>query len=343
MTHVIAHRGSRSLQRTVRMLATTASLIALGACSHLTPPPEISLDDPAIAATPVAEPPKPVEIVQVPQPLPLPGQLKPLPGKAPPELADPRARVDQANAAARVQPSRYGYLNATQVWPFADGALYQLYTSPGEVTDIALQGGEQLVSVSAGDTVRWVIGDTTSGKSGAETVHILVKPTRPDLKTNLVVNTDRRTYHLELTATIGTWMASVSWSYPQDRLLALQGQNRRAEAAAPVADGVPLERLNFRYTITGDDPPWKPVRAFDDGTKVYIQFPAGIAQGDLPPLFVVGPTSENQLVNYRTRTPYYIVDRLFGAAELRLGGDKQQVVRIERTDGRRRGFFGLGS
>jgi type IV secretion system protein TrbG len=37
--------------------------------------------------------------------------------------------------------------------------------------------------------------------------------------------------------------------------------------------------------------------------------------------------------NYRFRSPYYVVDRLFGAAELRLGGDKAQVVRIERTDG----------
>ena len=167
---------------------------------------------------------------------------------------------------------------------------------------------------------------------------------KPLFETNLIVNTDRRTYHLELIATLGTWMASASWSYPQDRLLALQNQNRRAEVAAPVAAGIPLERLNFRYTITGDEPPWKPVRAFDDGQKVYIQFPAGIAQGELPPLFVVGPTGETQLVNYRTRAPYYIVDRLFGAAELRLGGEHQQVVRIERTDGRRRGgFFGLGS
>jgi len=61
------------------------------------------------------------------------------------------------------------------------------------VTDVALQEGEQLVSVSAGDTVRWVIGDTSSGTGAAARVHILVKPTRPDLKTNLVVNTDRRT------------------------------------------------------------------------------------------------------------------------------------------------------
>ena len=134
-------------------------------------------------------------------------------------------------------------------------------------------------------------------------------------------------------------MASVSWDYPQDRLLAVQGAPRVAAAASPT-DGLPVDRLRFRYAISGDSPPWRPVSAFDDGRKVYIQFPAGIAQGELPPVFVVGPTGENQLVNARFRAPYYVVDRLFGAAELRLGEDRQQVVRIERTDGRRRGWFG---
>ena len=74
------------------------------------------------------------------------------------------------------------------------------------------------------------------------------------------------------------------------------------------------------------------MRAFDDGSKVYIQFPDGIGQGEMPPLFVIGPVGDTQLVNYRVRSPYYIVDRLFGAAELRLGGKKAQVVRIARND-----------
>src|SRR5689334_23548999 len=49
---------------------------------------------------------------------------------------------------------------------YSAGALYQAYTAPGEITDIALQDGEQLVGtgpVAAGDTVRWIIGDTESG------------------------------------------------------------------------------------------------------------------------------------------------------------------------------------
>jgi len=325
-------------------LLLAGSALALAGCATTQGAPEIALDDPAIEAQPLAEPPRPVEIVQVPQPLPLPGQLKPVPGgtRASPEPANPRERVARANDRARIQPTRDGYVNATQLWPFSAGALYQVYSSPGKVTDIALQEGEELVSVSAGDTVRWVVGDTVSGSGAGQRVHILVKPTRPDLRTNLVINTSRRTYHLELTATAETWMASVSWEYPHDRLLALQGQNRRAEAAAPVADGLAVERLRFRYEISGDTPSWRPVRAFDDGEKVYIQFPAGIAQGELPPLFVIGPAGETQLVNYRARPPYYIVDRLFGAAELRLGGDRGHTVRISRTDGRRRsrGLFG---
>ena len=91
-------------------------------------PPEISYDDDAQPAVQLADPPKPVEIVEMPKLLPLPGQLKPLHGtKSKPESGDPRQRVEKANAAARVQPTRNGYINAVQVYPFAPGALYQVY------------------------------------------------------------------------------------------------------------------------------------------------------------------------------------------------------------------------
>jgi P-type conjugative transfer protein TrbG len=314
-----------------------------GCASQGKPPPTISLDEP-VQAQSLPEPPKPVEVVAVPQPLPLPDQLKPLPAAvsaavpAPsdtpvPELADERLRVSRANEEARMAPTREGFVNAIQVWPFSDGALYQVYASPGRVTVISLQQGEELVTVAAGDTVRWIVGDTSSGSGADLRVSVLVKPTRSGLKTNLVVTTSRRTYLVELTSTERTWMASASWDYPKDRMLTLQRQARAAETAAPVDAGLSVERIRFRYAISGSNPPWKPLRAFDDGEKVYIQFPGGIAQGELPPLFVIGPQGDGQLVNYRFRSPYFIVDRLFGAAELRLGADRGEVVRIERTDG----------
>src|SRR5258707_10534325 len=98
-------------------------------------------------------------------------------------------------------PTREGYVNAIQVWPFTDGALYQLYASPGRVTVIALQPGEELVTVAAGDTVRWIVGDTSSGAGADLRVSVLVKPIRAPLKTNLVITTNRRAYLLELSST----------------------------------------------------------------------------------------------------------------------------------------------
>ncbi len=312
---------------------------ALAGCVTTQKPPEISYDD-AAPAVQTVDPPAPVTVVEIPKPLPLPGQLKPvMRSRAAPEASDPRIRIAEANAAARIQPVRNGFINAVQVYPFTAGALYQVYAAPGSITDIALQPGEQLVGsgpVAAGDTVRWIIGDTESGTGATKQVHILVKPTRPDLTTNLVINTNRRTYHMELRATERTYMASVSWQYPQDQLIALRRQNQTAEAAQPVASGIDFAAVSFRYAIKGDPAPWRPLRAFDDGRQVFIEFPRGIAQGEMPPLFVVGPEGDtSELVNYRVRGRHMIVDRLFAAAELRLGtGDTQRRVRIARTDGR---------
>jgi type IV secretion system protein VirB9 len=322
------------------LLLTLLATSALAACAaQHPPPPRISYDDPQPAVL-QQDPPTPVRVVKVPEPLPLPGQLKPIEeGKRQPEDADPQTRVENANAAARIEPVRDGFINAMQVYPFTTGALYQVYAAIGQITDIALQPGEDLVGpgpVAAGDTVRWIIGDTESGTGADRQIHILVKPTRPGLTTNLVINTDRRTYHLELRSGETTYMASVSWQYPQDQLIALRRRNAEAERAAPIADRIDLAAINFRYAIEGDEPPWRPLRAFDDGRQAYIEFPRGIAQGEMPPLFiVVAEGASSELVNYRVRGRYMIVDRLFAAAELRFGaGDRLQRVRIARSDGR---------
>ena len=242
------------------------------------------------------------------------------------------ARVENANAAARVQPRREGYFNAIQVYPWSEGALYQVYAAPGQITNIALEPGESLTGagpIAAGDTARWIIGDTESGSGVARRVHVLVKPTRADITTNLVITTDRRTYMVELRSGEKPYMPAVAWAYPQPT-----GGGRQATPATPVIPAVAAR--NYRYGLTGSsNPPWKPVAVYDDGRRVYVEFPRGIVQGEMPPIFVIGPEGEAQIANTRIYQHILIVDRLFGAAELRLGsGDRQQTVRIVRTDGR---------
>jgi type IV secretion system protein VirB9 len=238
--------------------------------------------------------------------------------------------VGAANAAATLEPTRQSFVNAGAVFPFAEGALYHVYTAPERVTDIALQPGEALSAVASGDTVRWVIGDTTSGTGAGKRTHILVKPFSSGLSTNLVVTTDRRTYHISLTSRPAAAMAAVEWSYPQDALIAVRRAAVEGEAGAPVAAGLELEQMHFGYSISGDRPAWRPLRAFDDGRQTFIEFPASLGVGEAPPLFLVDDKGAAQLVNYRLRGRFYVVDRLFDAAELRLGTKHQQVVRITR-------------
>jgi type IV secretion system protein VirB9 len=123
-------------------------------------------------------------------------------------------------------------------------------------------------------------------------------------------------------------MPAVAWAYPQS-----PADRRHALPATPVIPAAAAR--NYRYGLTGDTPPWKPSAVYDDGRRVYVEFPRGIIQGEMPPIFVLGADGKAQIVNSRVYHNILIVDRLFGAAELRLGsGKKQQTVRIVRTDAR---------
>jgi P-type conjugative transfer protein TrbG len=330
-----------------RLVPSLAVLMtaALGACASATPalpdPPLVSAVlqgeiAPAPIAGPSIEPTPPVLSADTPAPAEAPAQPV-APEASSPEPRDPAERIARANAAARIEPTRDGYANAVQVYAFDDGALFQVYAAPGQVTDIALQPGETLSSsgpVAAGDTTRWIIGDTLSGSGAQARIHILVKPTRPALRTNLIINTDRRTYHVELRSTASTYMASVSWQYPQDELIALRAASAStaARAAEPRLD---IDALSFDYRISGDETPWRPVRAFDDGRQVFIEFGPNIEAASLPPLFVRSEDGRSvDLVNYRIAGRRLVVDRLFNVAELRLAGPRGrlQIVRIEKAE-----------
>lgn len=316
------------------------TLFTVNGCTTSKQTAEIKYDNFIKAAKIIKEPDKPVKLLPVPKVLPLPGQLK--------KKGKPRKRqtnmkrksklslkksIEQARNKAKRIPEADGYINAIQVYPYTNGALYTLYGAINQVSDIALQPGEQLISVSAGDTSRWIVGDTKSGQGKDEQVHILVKPTAGDLQTNLIVTTDRRTYYLDLVSDNKTYISSISWTYPHDELITLKEKNRKAEILenATIGTDIRLKNLNFRYRIKGSAP-WRPVRVFDDSKKVYIKFPSGLSQGEAPPLFILGSKGKPALVNYRVKGTYYIVDRLFAAAELRLGEEPQNIVRIVRRD-----------
>ena len=314
-------------------------LVGLTGCALHADPAPPDADTAYIQAERAEEAPPPEAVVSVPYPVPLPGQLKPLPASPSRATAASRTRGSPQEVIARAQadavqaPTPEGYLNSIQVYAYMPGALYQVYTAPERVTDLILQPGEKLVAKAAGDTVRWVVGDTTSGTGESQQVHVLIKPTQPGLATNLVLTTDRRSYHLECHSDPQTYMAAVSWHYPQDDLTRLSqtAAARRAQESQVIAPAVDATALHFGYRIESPDSlRWTPVRVFDDGAKTYIQFPQALTTSEAPALFIKSREGTTQLVNYRVRGTWYIVDRLFDQAELRVREKDPSVVRITR-------------
>ena len=337
-----SRKGGIAAFRKAGLAALLMSVTALGGCAHNFIPPDINYDSAAPAKLTV-DPPAPVKIVELPKPLPLPGQLKPLAGgKPPPEAADPdRARQPGQRGRARAAGAQRLHQRGAGLSVSPAGALYQVYTAPGEITDIALQEGEQLVGtgpVAAGDTVRWIIGDTESGAGADQEGPHPGQADAAGSLTNLVINTDRRTYLLELRSTEKTYMASVSWQYPEDQLIALRRQNQAGRGSR--ADRQPASISPRSTSATRSRATTRPggrCAPSMTGRRSTSSSRAASRQGEMPPLFVIGPAGGSELVNYRVNRNYYIVDRLFAAAELRLGDkDSERRVRIVRTDGRPR-------
>ena len=203
-----------------------------------------------------------------------------------PAVAKPWNVIERANRSSQRNPDAFGYMNAIMKYDYEAGQLYQVYCAPLRITDIQLEPGEALTSEPVGgDVVRWILARTKSKLDGLDQEHIYVKPTRPGLKTTLSINTNVRTYHIELTSYEKTYMPAVSWNYEQYNMKQL-----RLESAASIEPKVNISSLNFRYNIDvkkGRRPAWLPLKVFDDGRKTFIRLVGGAV---LSSLLSVGAT-----------------------------------------------------
>src|SRR5271154_288968 len=228
-----------------------------------------------------------------------------------------------------------------ELYPYNEGQEPAVDCAPLRTTDIQLEPGETITDVASGDSERWLVTPASSGDPRNPTPHLAIKPTAAGISTNLTIYTTKHIYHLMLRSRAGREIQEVAFYYPEELQQTMQDADHTA-ATAPDSqsqpDGVVASlasldpgALNFSYAVSGPKLPWKPVRAFDDGTHIYIQMPATTKSSEAPALLVAAGDG-NEMVNYRVKGDYYVVDKLFDQAVLVSGvGREQDRVSIRYT------------
>ena len=244
-----------------------------------------------------------------------------------------RRAIAEANLEARTASRSDRFEGGVQVFGWAPGRIYEVWTAPLRVTSLTLAPGEALLSKAAGDTVRWQLGEVRSGGVADGRVHVLIKPLQRGLETNLMLMTDQRVYPVALrSGPVETFNPAVAWDVP----LTERPVEAAVEAPAGLSPVTPSGPLNARYRIEpmGRRPAWTPTAVFDDGRRTFIAFAPDLALSEAPALFGVGSSGDAQFLNYRQADGLFVVDQLLDQAELRLGDRRPQVVRIRRLGAR---------
>lgn len=208
-----------------------------------------------------------------------------------------------------------------------------------QVCDIQLQPGEEVNQIHIGDGARWTIEPALTGYGASAIINLVVKPLDANLKTNLLVTTNRRAYHINLKSHKTQTMPEVSFYYPEEAIYKFKVKNNRQQKYIArntiTKTNEYLGDLDFNYKVSGDDKiSWIPVRVYNDGKKTIIQLDEKTTFKDIPTLLVLDKSSDKEtLVNYRFINNKFIVDSIFKEAILISGvGSDQEKVTITKID-----------
>jgi type IV secretion system protein VirB9 len=240
-----------------------------------------------------------------------------------------KAAVAASNAAGILEPRDYSA--AAMIYDYDGDFVYEVYTQPLRATDICLEPGEQVTETPfVSDSERWILGAGLSRENGLEVQHIYVKPKVFGIDASLIINTDRRVYHLIVKSFRDIHMPVVRWRYrsPLPDTYAYAGL---PEQGGQAITGPDPRFLSFDYRVRYTwnwfkKPRWLPNLVYDDGTKTYIAFPLDISRSELPAVF----ENRGDIVNYRAAGNVIIIDKLIEKITVKLDGSE---IVIEKKKG----------
>lgn len=232
------------------------------------------------------------------------------------------------------------------IFPFGQ-AMPKLTCSPSRACDIELEPGETPRTVILGDQANWTWQAADSIEKGKLVNHVVAQPRDNDVESNMIITTDRRTYHIKLYAPKkeGVYLNRVGFYYPEQLVASWDERAGRVADAKAKEDSINVmpvavspEQMSFDYRVEGNAD-FKPVRVFNDGERTYITMPEDVRYGEYPTLSLVDSDGKLMVVDYRrkinekTGEISFQVDKLFHKAELHRGKEKVKIIwmRKEKT------------
>ena len=214
------------------------------------------------------------------------------------------------------------YPDGSYRYAFGGAVRPMIHIQAGFLCDIALQSGEKIHDVFISDSARWKV---STGWSGPDVAHVVVKPTQAGLRTALTILTDRRSYHIDLVSTHTRGEEFVSFYYP------LTAAERRAKLAAERKPAVPPQYacagLDSSYAASGAKSLW-PTSVCNDGKQTYVNMPE--LRGDLPIVKAIGAEGKDARVNYTFDNVHneYAVEGTPDRVVLLRGRDRLVLTRV---------------
>jgi type IV secretion system protein VirB9 len=229
------------------------------------------------------------------------------------------------------------------IFPFGQ-AMPRLTCSPTRACDIELEPGETPRKVILGDQANWTWEAADSIERGKTVNHVVAQPRDNDVESNMIITTDRRTYHIKLYAPKkeGVYLNRIGFYYPEQLVSSWDEKAGKAVSAQAkeqslnvMPAAVPPEQMAFDYRIDGDAD-FKPVRVFNDGERTYITMPEDVRRGEYPTLSLLDEDGKTMVVDYRRKINQktgeisFQVDKLFHKAELHRGKEKVRIIWIRK-------------
>ena len=267
-----------------------------------------------------------------------------------PRKQDPVAATRRANAKAMEMPRAERFIGATLVYPIVPGAVYNVLTAVDHLTSIEIPpgcrmvkkapmlgdpsheaDGQQQATAEDKEPANWTIAKTFHGTPRDPVSKVVVRPNKPGLRTDLMIDSDCGAFTYKLISTESSANVTVKFRQEEPNLGLPEppyaDEREKTRPAVLSCTDTPVSQVQYGYKVSGDKPAWRPADrdVFHNGSKLCIGMPGGL--GDLETPSISRPAGGDEMtVHYRTSGRFIEIDQVVPVLNLSLGDDTVRLT-----------------